>query len=122
MRGSRDRVMSLTLWLAGTVVGLGVLNVLVSLVPKKKSSTVSVAFLPPTITPLSTSTDLTVASPASLKAVQMKLLNVFSRIEDIESRLASLEKSSRKKGSAEWKDSVELTPSPPLLLPEGKSS
>lgn len=100
-------MVSATLILIGTVVVLLLLNFFVSRVPKKDQQ-VKVAFIPPSNPSPSNEngTDFMGQLNAHVHATNVKITQLFSRMEDIEKRVFSLEKSLSPAKEETWIESV----------------
>ena len=107
-------MVSASLILIGIVVLLLVLNFLVSLFPKRNVQ-VKVAFIPPS-NPTSYSDDLTPSMglagqlSAHIHATNTKITQLFSRMEEVETRIVELERSLPSSPTKEevWVESVSV--------------
>lgn len=91
---------TLTIVLAVGVVILIGLNVLASLLPRRQK--VQVTFIPPSAVPMNTP-EMPARNEGAIAAINMKIAQLFSRVEELEIRMQSMESPSV---SEEWIETV----------------
>lgn len=102
-------MVSATIILIGVVVLLLLLNFAISRVPKRNQQ-VKVSFIPPSNPPSSDETmppvDFMGQLNAHVQATNVKITQLFSRMEDIEKRVFSIEKSLAPAKEETWIETV----------------
>lgn len=91
----------LTIILVVGVILLIGLNYLVSILPKKKQ--VQVTFIPPAAAPVASS-DFSSRIDAQIQSVNVKIMQLFSRVEELEKRMQDMENPSAQ--NADWIETV----------------
>lgn len=91
---------TLTIALVVGVLLLVGLNVLASILPRKQK--VQVTFIPPSAVPVN-NPELPVRNEGALAAINTKIAQLFSRVEDLELRMQSMESPAV---SEEWIETV----------------
>jgi hypothetical protein len=94
---------TLTLFLVSGVVILIGLNILVSFLPRKQK--VQVTFIPPSSNPVSTN-EMVPRNDGALAAINTKISQLFSRVEELELRMQNIESPSPIE--SEWIETVPL--------------